>query len=157
MTEPNGPAPTGPDANEPPPWELAGVVRRDAEPHRGGLLLLLARAAYACSAVSLLLTSATMALVPEVLSPRQPMIPPRRVAALLLCGCGGALALAGVVLGAAVRRLAERDLGRMGRTQMDAGGQDATAAARHRAAQAALLGGVLLASVVAVVLLWGMH
>jgi hypothetical protein len=37
-----------PDADEARPWERVGEVRRDVSPHRGNLLLLLARVALVC-------------------------------------------------------------------------------------------------------------
>jgi hypothetical protein len=44
MTDPDRTSNTG----EPRPWELPGKMRRDAEPHRGQLLLRLANAARVC-------------------------------------------------------------------------------------------------------------
>jgi hypothetical protein len=45
--------PTDIEAKEERPWERPGQVRRDCEPHRGPLLLFLAKASLVCSLLSL--------------------------------------------------------------------------------------------------------
>ena|SRR5579884_3052211 len=146
------PAESEPD--DVPPWQQAGAVRRDCDPHRGHWLILLARLALGFTAVALVLTVGLMA---DVAGPRLPVMPPRRAAALLLCVAAGVLALAGIVLGACVRAVAGHDLGRMAAGEVDVGGERLTRAARHRANQAVLLGGVLVLAVVGVVVLWARH
>jgi hypothetical protein len=56
--------PLDPDAAESRPWEEPGAVRRDVEPHRGNLLLLLARVALVLAACSFCLAPAVLAAAP---------------------------------------------------------------------------------------------
>jgi hypothetical protein len=52
------------DSNDPPrPWERLGAVRRDCEPHRGFLLLVLAFTVLFCWFLSLLLIPALIGVI----------------------------------------------------------------------------------------------
>jgi hypothetical protein len=66
MTDPA--RPPDPDLDDPRPWELPGAVRRDVAPHRGNVLLLLARVALAIGALSFFLVPFVVAAVPLALA-----------------------------------------------------------------------------------------
>jgi hypothetical protein len=152
------PAPQPDPAADPHPWESWGTARRDCAPHRGNWLLLLARLALACAALSLFLTAATLLLLTRV--DDAPSLGTARFlrAATVLLPLGDlGLALAGAVLGVLVWCLTARDLGRMWAGSMDPNGSEATRAARHRATSAVLVSSVLLLSGVGVLALALMH
>jgi hypothetical protein len=66
MTDPN--RHPEPDARDPHPWEQPGAVRRDCAPHRGNVLLLLARVALAIGALSFCLGPFGVVAVPLALA-----------------------------------------------------------------------------------------
>jgi hypothetical protein len=53
MTDPD--RTTGPDPDEPRPWEQPGAVRKDVAPHRGQLLRALANVSLTCGVAGLVL------------------------------------------------------------------------------------------------------
>jgi hypothetical protein len=95
------------------PWEQIGVVRRDCEPHRGGLLLLLGRVSQGCGLLS------GLALFLALYSARAAPTPAWATVAAL-AGVGGI----GMVLGLAVAALARRDIRRMACGQVDPAGKE---------------------------------
>lgn len=107
--------PEGQTAEESRPWERPGAVRRDCEPHRGGVLMGLGAAALAVS------------IVPLPASLYALLEPPRGGAVFAL------LWSAGVALGLAASALARRDLAEIEAGRMDPEGRRAAAEARHRA------------------------
>jgi hypothetical protein len=116
--------------NEPTkPWEERGAVRRDSEPHRGGLILALGR-------VSLCLS------IPGLLG--------------VCFWAFAAASLLGTGLGFTVTLMAKDDLEQMERKTMDAEGRQSTEAGQRAASIGMILGivGLLLAGLLRLPLLF---
>jgi hypothetical protein len=132
-------SPTDPkdDTTDPRPWERAGAVRRDVEPHRGLALLLLASAAAAACAFACLFGLAAVEFLAEhgpgsAGAPVTPAVAAADAAADSAIGAvSAACAAAASALAGGVWWAATRDLALMAEGRKDPGGRSMTAWARR--------------------------
>jgi hypothetical protein len=128
------------------PWERPGAVRRDCEPHRGGLLRLMARSALAASALDMPLSCIP---VPDLVGSQNvpPGGPVGSTWAPLVMATG--LASLAVLLGVSAAWLAGRDLLRMRSGETDPAGEKHTEGARQAGLWGAGLGMAVLVAMLA--------
>jgi len=128
---------SAPDPDGLPPWDKPGSVRRDCEPHRGGVLLTLALAALMLNLFSLALGIPCAIVVGDLLD--LPGLPAPDRGFLFL-----GIILPGILAGTGAWWVAHRDLTEMTQGRRDPDGESLTRSAGSYGRAGLVLAGVAL-------------